>query len=191
MTPNSQLPPSTSLSMKILRMLRRKRLPERPSALLDAATIRARGCLVAPLEQIEDELERMVDDGWVEKSECLLHGDPAPAKWELSRATIRLMEEEEAEAREQFNNILAAEPEEGAPLSVTVCHRAEPEDRKPAVAMLCINEDELDGWWDALDVEAKADAFSQWSLANDGSNCHLYLGPSRGGIPLVGAIGES
>ena len=56
---------------------------------------------------------------------------------------------------------------------VTVCNAPEvptaPVETDPASALLCVGEDELDLWWNALDVEAKADAFVQWSLGNDGS----------------------
>lgn len=61
-----------------------------------------------------------------------------------------------------------------------------PIEHEPAQALICLDEDELDGWWDALDVEAKADAFVQWSLGNDGRNSHIYIEP---GIPVIDTIG--
>lgn len=62
-------------------------------------------------------------------------------------------------------------------------------EEEPATALLCVDEDELDDWWQNLDVEAKADAFVQWSLGNDGRNSHVYIEEPR--IPLAGTVGES
>jgi hypothetical protein len=56
---------------------------------------------------------------------------------------------------------------------------------EPSTALLCVDEDELNDWWDALDVEAKADAFMQWSLGNDGHNSHVYI---KSSIPVVGTL---
>ncbi|MDR3797988.1 MAG: hypothetical protein P4K93_07535 [Terracidiphilus sp.] len=86
-----------------------------------------------------------------------------------------------------FHNHLKEEP-----ASVSICNAPEvseaTEEYEPAIAMLCVDEAELDKWWKALDVEAKADAFMQWSLSNDGRNSHIYIDPS---IPVVGTIGNS
>jgi hypothetical protein len=59
------------------------------------------------------------------------------------------------------------------------------DDAEPSTALLCVDEDELNDWWDALEVEAKADAFVQWSLGNDGRNSHVYIEPS---IPVAGTL---
>ena len=76
--------------------------------------------------------------------------------------------------------------------SVTSCNHNEPEDNEPARALLCVDEDELDSWWDALEVEAKADAFAQWSLGNDGLNSHVYIERnSAAEIPVKGKVGET
>jgi hypothetical protein len=80
-----------------------------------------------------------------------------------------------------------------APARATCCNAAEPpEEHEPAVALLCVDEDELNDWWDALDVEAKADAFAQWSLGNDGRNSHIYIEPCAAiSIPVLGSAGET
>lgn len=74
------------------------------------------------------------------------------------------------------------------PLQVSFFH-TEPEVPDAAQALLCVDEDELNDWWDALDVEAKADAFVQWSLSNDGRNSHVYIEPPAT-VPVTGKIGE-
>lgn len=77
------------------------------------------------------------------------------------------------------------------PTEVSVCNAAEPEESDPARAILCVDEDELDGWWNALDVEAKADAFVQWSLGNDGRNSHVYIEPNDAvRVPVRGVAGD-
>jgi hypothetical protein len=75
-------------------------------------------------------------------------------------------------------------------VQVAVCNTPEvPE--KPSSALLCVDEDELDDWWDALDVEAKADAFVQWSLGNDGRNSHVYIeSRETKAVPVAGTVSE-
>lgn len=94
-----------------------------------------------------------------------------------------------ADTNSIFHNHLKDEP-----ISVSMCNAPEvPEDPEPAVALLCVHEDELDDWWNALDVEAKGDAFAQWSLGNDGRNSHVYIEPRppQASVPVVGTAGET
>jgi hypothetical protein len=72
------------------------------------------------------------------------------------------------------------------PLHVTVCNSREPE--LPMRALLCIDEDELDDWWEALDVEQKADAFARFALHMYDDDCHVYVEPT---IPVAGTIGDA
>lgn len=78
------------------------------------------------------------------------------------------------------------------PLQVSVCNHTEPPDLdEPAQALLCVDEDELNDWWNALDVEAKADAFVQWSLGNDGRNSHIYIERNETvSVPVTGKVGD-
>lgn len=48
------------------------------------------------------------------------------------------------------------------PFQVSVCNAQEP--KAPAFARITVHEDELDDWWEALDVDAKAAAFCEYSL---------------------------
>jgi hypothetical protein len=57
---------------------------------------------------------------------------------------------------------------------------------EPPTALLCIDEDELDNWWQNLDVEQKADAFSGYTLDPSGSRSHIYIEPA---IHVLGTIG--
>lgn len=72
-------------------------------------------------------------------------------------------------------------------MQVTICDTQEP--KLPAVATVCIGEDELDAWWDSLDVDQKADAFAGFAL-------RMYQGESRiavepASIPILGTVGET
>lgn len=68
----------------------------------------------------------------------------------------------------------------------TACHRAEPS----AVAFLCFSEDELDDWWNGLDVEAKADAFAGFSLRAQGQDdSFVHIDDSR--VRVEGVIGDN
>jgi hypothetical protein len=70
------------------------------------------------------------------------------------------------------------------PISVNVCHRPE----APAVsrATVCIDEDELNEWWEGLDVECKADAFLQFTLG-----CGGVVVSAPAPIFLRGTVGEN
>ncbi len=60
----------------------------------------------------------------------------------------------------------------------------------PATALLCIDEDELDDWWESLDVEMKADAFAQFALhMHDGAESHVYV-ERTDCVPFGGTVGE-
>ncbi len=177
MASNTMYLPPTALAMKILRTLRSKRPPGLPSALFDAARIRCLACFRAPLERIESQLEELRGQGLVER----LSEPGGFFMWALSRAAVQIMEQDEAEAAAALDAEAKAEP-----MSVTVCNSVEPDDREPAHALLCVDEDELYDWWDALDVEAKAEAFVQWSLGNDGCNSHINIEPRTVSVPIVG-----
>jgi hypothetical protein len=81
------------------------------------------------------------------------------------------------------SDTLAPVPDE--PAADSARDNSGPEVPEAAQALLCVDEDELNDWWDALDVDAKADAFMQWSLGNDGRNSHVYIEPTaKGRIPV-------
>jgi hypothetical protein len=89
-------------------------------------------------------------------------------------------------AKESRGNVLAGiiAPEPETATSVTIGDRPEPS----AVAFLCFSEDELDNWWDGLDVEAKADAFAGFSLRAQGQgDSFIHVPEPR--IPVAGTIG--
>lgn len=73
-------------------------------------------------------------------------------------------------------------------VSVSACHPGEPE--APATALLCVDEDELDEWWESLDVEMKADAFAQFALnMHHGFDSHVHVEPTDR-VPLAGTVGD-
>jgi hypothetical protein len=77
-----------------------------------------------------------------------------------------------------------------APFVPTCRRRLEPEE--PATAILCLDEDELDDWWESLDVEMKADAFTNFALRmHTGEDNHIYIEPKHPSIPVTGAIGPA
>jgi len=68
----------------------------------------------------------------------------------------------------------------------------EADDDDPPTAVICIDEDELDRWWASLDVEQKADAFAQFSLAMYQGISHIYIEPhAEHRIPVMGTVGEA
>jgi hypothetical protein len=78
------------------------------------------------------------------------------------------------------------------PAQVSVCDLREPEVPDPAIATICIDEDELNNWWDGLGVEAKADAFTRYALDTEGRDSHVYIEPtSTVSVPIIGTAGES
>lgn len=77
------------------------------------------------------------------------------------------------------------------PMSATICHVEEP--RIPSLAYICLDEDELDNWWNGLDVEAKSDAFIGYSLRAQGQDdSHVYCPGLEldDSIPMKGTIGQ-
>jgi hypothetical protein len=74
-------------------------------------------------------------------------------------------------------NAFAADNED--PIEVRSCHHRDPE--PPAVATVCLAEDELDDWWTLLDVDRKASLFVGHAL--------LHAIEDRR-IPVVGTIGR-
>lgn len=63
------------------------------------------------------------------------------------------------------------------------------EDDAPS-AVICLDADELDAWWQSLDVEQKADAFAQFSLAMYQGCSHIYIEPRENTIPFAGVVGS-
>jgi len=64
------------------------------------------------------------------------------------------------------------------------------DETEPPTALLCVDEDELDAWWESLDVEQKADCFTQFALTQyTGERCHIYIEQKPAGIPITGTIG--
>lgn len=77
----------------------------------------------------------------------------------------------------------ASTPMPEPPIHVTACHRPEPS----ATAFLCFSEDELDEWWNGLDVAEKADAFAGFSLRAQGQDeSFVHVPETR--IPVEGAV---
>jgi hypothetical protein len=110
----------------------------------------------------------------------------APLFYNITQAgQVRLTAAEASPSHESFHKEHREEP-----LQVSMCDHSEPEVPDAAQALICIDEDELNDWWDALDVEAKADAFAQYSLANDGRNSHVYIEPTVA-VPLKSPLGET
>lgn len=71
------------------------------------------------------------------------------------------------------------------PFQVSVCNAKEPpRTPRPAIARVCLSEAELDDWWFALDVEAKAAAFCDYSLSTT-------IAAAEPRIPAIGTIGEA
>jgi DNA-binding MarR family transcriptional regulator len=78
------------------------------------------------------------------------------------------------------------------PIGVTVCNRREPEVPDAAIATICIDEDELNNWWDGLEVEAKADAFTRYALDTEGRDSRVYIEPCAAvSVPVVGTVGDT
>jgi hypothetical protein len=75
---------------------------------------------------------------------------------------------------------MSGEAEAPGELRASVCAHGEP----PAVATMCLNEDELDEWWEDLDVECKAEAFLGFYL---GSSSHVSF-ERETRIPLAGTV---
>jgi hypothetical protein len=72
----------------------------------------------------------------------------------------------------------------------TCCRHREP--KEPSTALLCLDEDELDDWWESLDVELKADAFTNFALRmHTGEDSHVYIEPEHPSIPVLGTVGET
>lgn len=63
----------------------------------------------------------------------------------------------------------------------------EPRDA-PATALVCVDEDELDEWWDDQDVEIKAEVFMRWALGDRESYVHI---PETVRVPIRGTVGET
>lgn len=63
------------------------------------------------------------------------------------------------------------------------------EDDAPT-AVICLDEDELNSWWNSLDVEQKADAFAQFSLTMYQGVSHIYI-ETHGAVPVKGTVGSS
>lgn len=61
------------------------------------------------------------------------------------------------------------------------------EPKLPAVATICLDEEELDEWWAAMDISAKGIAFAEYSLRNAGR----LVGGEEMRIPIVGTAGET
>jgi hypothetical protein len=70
-----------------------------------------------------------------------------------------------------------------APVTVTVCNAQEPP--APAVAILHIDEAELNDWWATLDVDEKADVWAGHSLGFFTGNLRPQFK-----VPVTGTIGD-
>lgn len=140
-------------------------------------------------EALESRVKKMVLDRFV----ALSYPDSkSPATYSISHSGRAHLVAEDALL--VFGSRVPHVKAASEPISVSICDVADPpsdpDDHQPAVALLRVDEDELNDWWDALDVEAKADAFVQWSLGNYGRNSHIYIEPREAAqIPVAGAIG--
>jgi hypothetical protein len=59
-----------------------------------------------------------------------------------------------------------------------------------STAVICLDEDELNAWWNSLDVEQKADAFAQFSLTMYQGVSHIYIETRHDVIPVKGVVGD-
>ena len=73
------------------------------------------------------------------------------------------------------------------PIRATCCNPPEPE--PPMTALICLSEDELDDWWESLEVEQKADAFANFALHAHSGESYVAVEPSPS-IPATGTVGE-
>lgn len=125
--------------------------------------------------------------------ECARHNLPVrPDKLHIQEAPEQTpAPEADSSLNEKLRASIAA-LDEKTPLQVSVCNAKEPgdDDGAPSSALISVNEEELDEWWDNLDVEAKADAWSQWSLGNHGRNSHVYIEDEKS-VPVYGTVGET
>lgn len=148
----------TSIEKRVMRTLHRRTRP------LTAQVIGCLGKLTEPFADIDRALEYLRLHDFVARRG--IDGDVP--KWSLTRLGEQVIDEK-----------CKRHPVEGDDLSyLTNC-----DDQMvcpPAAVTVCIDEDELDEWWEGLDVELKADAFLAWTL-----------GRGRAAIPVEGAIGES
>ncbi len=81
----------------------------------------------------------------------------------------------------------AAKPEE--PVRVTCCKHGEP--AESPMALICLSEDDLDEWWQSLDVEMKAAAFSGFALRmHTGFDSHIHVEPGVVRVPVLGTCAE-
>jgi len=94
------------------------------------------------------------------------------------------------EARQVFRECAEHTPVRPAPkpdsFRITACDAADP--HIPSTALLCVDEDELDEWWDNLDVGCKADAFAGFALRMHSGESHVYV---EAGVPIIGTAGET
>jgi hypothetical protein len=89
------------------------------------------------------------------------------------------------EAREIFGERAPTEP-----IRASYCGPLIGEERIPDTVLLCIDENELDGWWRSLSAEQKGDCFAGFALSmHEGSDSHVYV-ESADRIPVDGTIGE-
>jgi Fe2+ or Zn2+ uptake regulation protein len=76
------------------------------------------------------------------------------------------------------------------PIVAPCCRHHEPEE--PATTVICLDEDELDEWWESLDVDMKGDCFAGFALKMyRGENNHTYIEPEHQSIPVRGTAGET
>jgi hypothetical protein len=166
--------------------------PASVEALIEIADPRGAAKLVR--SEVIRELSSMVGDGYV----GYFKGEGLPKEWIITpkgRAHLVACEAQEifdecarhtpirATLDDQLRGSHAKLDREGVPPArVSCCHPQEP--KPAAVATVCLNEDELDDWWSCLDVEAKAAAFCEYSLAE------ITRSYKKEGIPLAGVVGD-
>lgn len=132
---------------------------------------------------LRELLHAMVDAGYVHavfNSTCTASLFSLATK---GRAHL-IAEEVKASLRVQSD---FSKPEEQ--IRITCCDHGAPVEG--ATALICLSEDELDDWWEALDVELKADAFSGFALRmRSGIDSRIHIEPPVVGVPILGTCGE-
>lgn len=121
--------------------------------------------------------------------DCLVKrtgGILADSRWQISnRGSAKLIAREAAGV---FKKSPADEP-----IQVTVCNAQEPQPeqaRPMSSALICLDEDELDEWWQGLDVECKADAFAGFALRVHTGDSYVAIDRPADRVPVLGTVGE-
>lgn len=127
------------------------------------------GCIPESYDLLNEILHKL----WV-RGLLLRYGD---SLWSISSAGTELLHLIAAEAKRDSAEKTPTAP--AAPVN---------EETDPPTALLCVDEDELDAWWQSLDVEQKADAFVRFTLTMYQDDSHIYIDDA---VPVLGTVGDN